>query len=81
MQSLTTQNGCLDPLEVVAIKLHQMSHATLFLLPGKEMFSAVVEELSHLNPLTRVKTLGRRFAGAIAALVIILLFCLALRYG
>lgn len=65
-------------------EIDHMSHVTLSLslLPGEETLSAAAEELSHLNPLTWVKTLGRGFAGAIALLLIILiLLCLVLRCG
>lgn len=63
-------------------EIDHMSHAMLSLLPGEETLSAAAKELSHLNPLTWVKTLGGGFVGAIALrLIILILLCLVLRCG
>lgn len=47
-------------------QVDQISHATLPLVPGEETLAMAAEGLSHLNPLTWVKTLGGGFASAIA---------------
>lgn len=63
-------------------EVDQMSNAKLQLLPGEEILSAATKGLSTLNPVNWIKTLGGRFAGAIAILFIVLcLFCLVLRSG